>query len=56
MASGNKFDATASMVGYLYQCRFALLKAIEATRDAPGADWPAAGLMDTEIRCFHQPE
>lgn len=38
MAGGNKFDATASMVGYLYQCRFALFKAIEATRDAPGAD------------------
>jgi hypothetical protein len=38
MAGGNKFDATASMVGYLYQCRFALYKAIEATRDAPGAD------------------
>ena len=34
MAGGNKFDATASMVGYLYQCRFALFKAIEATRDA----------------------
>lgn len=27
----HKFDATASMVGYLYQCRFALFKAIEAT-------------------------
>ncbi|KTT69573.1 ABC-three component system protein [Sphingomonas sanguinis] len=38
MAGDNKFDATASMVGYLYQCRFALFKAIEATRDAPGAD------------------
>lgn len=38
MAGGNKFDATASMVGYLYQCRFALFKAIEATRDAPGTD------------------
>lgn len=38
MAGSNKFDATASMVGYLYQCRFALFKAIEATRDAPGAD------------------
>jgi len=38
MAGGSKFDATASMVGYLYQCRFALFKAIEATRDAPGAD------------------
>ncbi len=38
MAGGNKFDATASMVGYLYQCRFALFKAIEATRHAPGAD------------------
>lgn len=38
MAGGNKFDATASMVGYLYQCRFALFKAIEATCDAPGAD------------------
>lgn len=38
MAGDNKFDATASMVGYLYQCRFALFKAIRATRDAPGAD------------------
>lgn len=38
MAGGGKFDATASMVGYLYQCRFALFKALQATRDAPGAE------------------
>lgn len=34
----NKFDATASMVGYLYQCRYALFKALVATREQPAAE------------------
>lgn len=34
----NKFDATASMVGYFYQCRYALLAAIVAVRENPGSE------------------
>jgi hypothetical protein len=38
MAGESKFDATASIVGYLYQCRYALYAAIVATRENPGAE------------------
>ena len=34
----NKFDATASMVGYFYQCRYALFAAIVAVREKPSAE------------------
>jgi hypothetical protein len=33
--AANKFSAAGSMVGYLYQCREALLLALEETRSFP---------------------
>ncbi|MCP2233906.1 hypothetical protein J2Y91_004231 [Erwinia aphidicola] len=32
----NAHEASASATGYLYQCRYALLKGLEATLDSPG--------------------
>lgn len=38
MTGLNKFDASPSMVGYLYQCRYALYAALVAIREHPGSD------------------
>src|SRR3546814_15452749 len=45
-SSAERQGFCSEIQSFRYCCRF----------DAACSEWPAAGFLDTEIRCFHQPE
>ncbi|MDR6707947.1 MAG: hypothetical protein ABT10_24045 [Novosphingobium sp. SCN 63-17] len=50
-------NKTGCAFSYAQLVELAAMGVLDLLSKAENAElWPAAGLMDTEIRCFHQPE